>query len=236
MLRSALYLVAVTTVAAAAQNVVTSATLGQVQKAGQALAPAFSKEWTTVLNGQRKRVTALAAQLLQQQKTPESKAALSAAIKKLNAALTKVNAAADTLQKQQAQEINSLVAKYVALIKQRQKATGTAAADEAPVVQLRKNKITLLDLWENRVLDINSQYRTAYRDTFKQASGAAASKPAVRRAIRAAFTRLLSDAVTGQEENITSLTAKQFPLVEKFALLAGRILLELVVAAQGALL
>lgn len=85
-------------------------------------------------------------------------------------------------------------------------------------------------------MDINSLYRASFRDVFSAASKAAASKPAVRQALRTAFVDILGEAVVGQEENITLLTAKQFPQVEKFALLAGRVLLELLINAQGAVL
>ncbi|KAJ1522482.1 hypothetical protein ONE63_001672 [Megalurothrips usitatus] len=236
MLRASLYVVAIAAVVGAAKGAVSSASLRKVQKAGLALPVAFAKEWTKVLGGQRKRVTALATRLLKQQKSAESRAALTSAFAKLHIALAQVNSAADTLQREQGQQITKLVQKYEALIKERLHATGTAAANETPVLQLRKNKSTLLNLWENRVLDVNAQYRAAYRVTFKEASEAAASKPAVHQAVRSAFTRLLTEAVKGQEENITSLTARQFPMVENFALLGGRILLELPVAAQGDLL
>ncbi|XP_034232512.1 uncharacterized protein LOC117640264 [Thrips palmi] len=213
-----------------------TARLKAVQTAGAALQVQFSKQWTDVLNGQRQRVVALVTKLVNQQKSPEAKTAMSSLATKIFQNLTTVNSQADTLKKEQGKEINRLVQQYVTLLSQRITATGAAATDEVPIQNLRKRKSTWLALWENRVMDINALYRASYRDVFSAASKAAASKPAVRQALRAAFVDILGEAVVGQEENITLLTAKQFPLVEKFALLAGRVLLELLVTAQGAVL
>ncbi|XP_052119926.1 uncharacterized protein LOC113211714 isoform X2 [Frankliniella occidentalis] len=110
-----------------------------------------------------------------------------------------------------------------------------AVANENQVVQLRKDKIALLTNWENHVIEINAEYRRGYLNAFQAATKqAAAAKPEIRKAIRAAFVRLLGAAVKGQEQNIALLTTKQFPLIENFALLGGQILIELVVAGQGA--
>lgn len=210
--------------------------LKAVQTAGAALQEDFSKQWTDVLNGQRQRIGALLTSIVKKQKSPETRAALSSLATKLSQNLTTVNSRADTLKKEQGKEINQLVKQYVTLLSQRIHATEAAATDEVPILNLRKRKSTWLALWENRVLDINSLYRASFRDVFSAAAKAAASKPAVLQALRAAFIDLLGQAVVGQEENITLLTAKQFPRVEKFALLAGRALLELLVNAQGAAL
>lgn len=213
-----------------------SAIVKKVQSSGAALQTAFSTQWAKVLSGQRKRIQALQGSLLKKQSSAESKAALSNAFSQLNKSLAKVNTEVDAYNKQQGKEIKQLVKQYVTLLKQRIKATGAAATSEGPVQQLRKNKMAVLRQWENRILTANSNYRAAYRSTLGSAAKAAASKPAVRQALRAAFTSLLAEAIDDQEENITTLSANQFPLVEEFALLAGKNLLELLVGAQASAL
>ncbi|XP_034232510.1 uncharacterized protein LOC117640263 [Thrips palmi] len=213
-----------------------TAIVKKVQASGAALPGKFASQWTKVLAGQRTRVLALQRSLLKKQSSAQSRTALTNAFSQLNKSLAKVDVQVDKYNKQQGQEAKQLVQQYVSLLQQRAKATGAAATAEGPVQQLRKNKMALLRQWENRVVEVNSKYRAAYRASLGAAAKASASNKTVRQALRAAFTTLLAEAVDDQEENITTLSAKQFPQVEEFALLAGKNLLELLVAAQGSLL
>ncbi|KAE8750786.1 hypothetical protein FOCC_FOCC002496 [Frankliniella occidentalis] len=221
-------------IACAAVEGASSAAEQQILKAGNAIPAVLNKQWTDALTTQRKQVADLQAAVVKGQST-EVNAAITKAFGQLGTWLAKSNSLADALKTRQGQEVTNLVNRYAKVLRTLQTSPAAAVANENQVVQLRKDKIALLTNWENHVIEINAEYRRGYLNAFQAATKqAAAAKPEIRKAIRAAFVRLLGAAVKGQEQNIALLTTKQFPLIENFALLGGQILIELVVAGQGA--
>ncbi|KAK3914540.1 Mitochondrial intermediate peptidase [Frankliniella fusca] len=220
--------------AAAAEGANNSAAEQRIRKAGDAIPAVLLQQWTATLTAQRKQVAALKDAVTKGQ-TQEIKGALDKAFAQLDTWLAKSNSLADALKKRQGEEVKNLVNKYITVLRKLETSQAAAVANEQQVQQVRKDKMALLTNWENHVIQINGEYRRGYVNAFKSVTQqAAGKKPAVRKALRAAFQRLLGTAVKGQEENIALLTTKQAPLVEQFALLAGKILIELVVAGQAA--